>query len=422
MTYAKKAERLLCAQAFCNSLVFFAPVALLVRTRCGLTTRQVFALQALLSLAIFCFEIPCGALTDRIGYKKTLVLSQTLLCAVRLLFLLGGNFALFAVAAVLESLSACCASGTSEAYLYRACGPDDYASVDSALGAWGTAGFILSTVLFLPLNRVCGIEGLIGWTFVSHCAGLIVTVLLPGEAAIPPRHCSVPPEAAPESSALLSIQRPVLFPLLKALCSKEVLRLFCLSGMLSLGTFIVNFFFIAKLDEAGLAGQWMGAIILAYSAVQLLAPLVQRRLSRFGHAPVLAAEFGAVALLLALLARSRGFAVLAPMCLLPFLLSLPGPLLSAEKNRLVDRLALDVRRATVLSVLSQGSNLVDVLFLCAATALPDGRASLLFACTAVLFAALGALCAGAALAEGRGFRYAFWLREDPPSDGEYSGC
>lgn len=55
---------------FFGGLVFFAPVALLVRTQAGISEGQFFLLQVLLSAVIALGELPTGYLTDRIGYRK----------------------------------------------------------------------------------------------------------------------------------------------------------------------------------------------------------------------------------------------------------------------------------------------------------------------------------------------------------------
>lgn len=98
------------AVSFFNGLVFFAPVSLLVRTQAGVSQSMFFLLQALLSVITFLGEIPTGFLTDRIGYKRSLVLSQGLLLLAR--FLLFVSFickspVLFSVEAIVEGLSYC---------------------------------------------------------------------------------------------------------------------------------------------------------------------------------------------------------------------------------------------------------------------------------------------------------------------------
>lgn len=70
-----------------NGLVFFSPVSLLVRTQAGISMSEFFILQAILSFVILACEIPTGLVADRIGYKNSLVLSQSLLCISRALLL-----------------------------------------------------------------------------------------------------------------------------------------------------------------------------------------------------------------------------------------------------------------------------------------------------------------------------------------------
>ena len=52
-----------------GGLVFFAPVALLVRTQAGVRESEIFLLQALLSCITAMGEVPFGHITDKKGYK-----------------------------------------------------------------------------------------------------------------------------------------------------------------------------------------------------------------------------------------------------------------------------------------------------------------------------------------------------------------
>ena len=113
------------AVSFFNGLVFFAPVSLLVRTQAGVSQSMFFLLQALLSAITFLGEIPTGFLTDRIGYKRSLVLSQGLLLLARFLLFVGficKSSTLFAVEVIVEGLSYCFVSGTDSAYVYEVYG------------------------------------------------------------------------------------------------------------------------------------------------------------------------------------------------------------------------------------------------------------------------------------------------------------
>ena len=103
---------------FFGGLVFFAPVALLVRTQAGISEGQFFLLQVLLSAVIALGELPTGYLTDRIGYRSSLILSQLLLLTARgalLAAYLFRSLPLGVLEAVIEGIAACLSSGTGSA-------------------------------------------------------------------------------------------------------------------------------------------------------------------------------------------------------------------------------------------------------------------------------------------------------------------
>ena len=85
--------------------MFFAPVALLVRTQAGVSESEFFLLQALLSCITALGEVPFGHITDKIGYKNSLILYQALLLIARALLFaafLSRSLLLFVVEAVVE--------------------------------------------------------------------------------------------------------------------------------------------------------------------------------------------------------------------------------------------------------------------------------------------------------------------------------
>ena len=123
--------------AFMDGLVFFSPVSLLIRTKAGLSLEQFFVLQAFLSIMIFVFEIPTGKITDKVGYKKTLVLSQGMWLLARILLMLSffsGNFAVFMIEAVVEGIAISFSSGTLSAYLYQQYESDEYVVKNARIG------------------------------------------------------------------------------------------------------------------------------------------------------------------------------------------------------------------------------------------------------------------------------------------------
>jgi len=388
MTHSTKALVLLCVRSFFANLVFFAPVALLVRTRNGISQSEFFILQAILSLGIFFFEIPCGVLTDKIGYKKTLILSALFIVVVRAIFTKGGSFFVFAIAAIIEAIALCFASGTEDAFSWEAFGEKDFVEKSAKIGSFSTAAFIISTLLFAPMNSFLGFDSLLWGTLIASFLAFAVLLFVPHE-----RHFSAKAPQQGESKQDGKRRSITTGNVLKILLSKKIIAVFLISSFLSLGVFITNFFFILKLAEAGLSENWMSALILSYSALNLLSPAILSRLSKKSPAIVLTVLFAASALLLLSLSLLSGFAILLPMTLLPLLMSLPSAILSGIENTLIDSLNLGGKRATVLSVMNQGSNLVDVVFLFASSALPSSSTSALFLPIAALFVVLSLFCA-----------------------------
>ena len=155
---------------FFGGLVFFAPVALLVRTQAGVGEGQFFLLQVLLSAVIVLGELPTGMLTDRFGYRRSLILSQLLLLLARgalLAAFLLRSLPLFVLEAVIEGVSACLSSGTNSAYLYALCGEEDYLPRTTHAANFGTAGFLLSTASYAAIYQYFSLKGLLVATVLS---------------------------------------------------------------------------------------------------------------------------------------------------------------------------------------------------------------------------------------------------------------
>ena len=131
--------------SFCDGLVFFAPVALLVRTTAGVSAGQFFLLQALIAAAALLGELPCGRLTDRIGYRSTIRLCEGCFFLARALLLaafLARSLPLFVLEAAVEGLAISLESGTWDAYLYGVLPPERYLPKKARMENWCTAGFL----------------------------------------------------------------------------------------------------------------------------------------------------------------------------------------------------------------------------------------------------------------------------------------
>lgn len=341
---------------FLNGLVFFAPVALLVRTQAGVSEHVFFILQALLSGVIFLGEIPTGFITDKIGYRKSLILAQVLLLGARSLLLaafVSRSLALFVVEAVVEGIAACFTSGTGSAYLYALYGENGYLAKTAHAGNFGTAGFIISTVAYAGIYKISGMEGLLITTVVMDIIAVVCSFFLRSES----------------SKTVIADRKEV--QILAVFKNKKAFLFVISLAIFSIAWLLINFFYVVKLENCGLPVEWMSLIILSYSAVQMLAEPILGKLSdgkngksSRGKLPAVTAATAGVAFLLFGVVKFRA-AVLLLMLILPLLLNLPEYLLMDLENQFVDEAECGSQRAATLSVLNMGVNLVEILTLSA---------------------------------------------------------
>lgn len=341
---------------FLNGLVFFAPVALLVRTQAGVSEHVFFLLQALLSGVIFLGEIPTGFITDKIGYRKSLILAQVLLLGARSLLLaafVSRSLVLFVVEAVVEGIAACFTSGTGSAYLYALYGENGYLAKTAHAGNFGTAGFIISTVAYAGIYKISGMEGLLITTVVMNIIAVVCSFYLRSES----------------SKTVIADRKEV--QILAVFKNKKAFLFVISLAIFSIAWLLINFFYVEKLENCGLPVEWMSLIILSYSAVQMLAEPILGKLSdgKNGKSsreklPAVTAAAAGVAFLLFGVVKFRS-AVLLLMLILPLLLNLPEYLLMDLENQFVDEAECGSQRAATLSVLNMGVNLVEILTLSA---------------------------------------------------------
>ena len=341
---------------FLNGLVFFAPVALLVRTQAGVSEHVFFLLQALLSGVIFLGEIPTGFITDKIGYRKSLILAQVLLLGARSLLLaafVSRSLVLFVVEAVVEGIAACFTSGTGSAYLYALYGENGYLAKTAHAGNFGTAGFIISTVAYAGIYKISGMEGLLITTVVMDVIAVVCSFYLRSES----------------SKTVIADRKEV--QILAVFKNKKAFLFVISLAIFSIAWLLINFFYVEKLENCGLPVEWMSLIILSYSAVQMLAEPILGKLSdgKNGKSsreklPAVTAAAAGVAFLLFGVVKFRA-AVLLLMLILPLLLNLPEYLLMNLENQFVDEAECGSQRAAMLSVLNMGVNLVEILTLSA---------------------------------------------------------
>lgn len=374
--------------AFMNGLVFFAPVALLVRTKAGLSLEQFFLLQAILSAVIFVLEIPTGMFTDRIGYRNSLILSEVTLLLARIMILaafLSGDFRVFLAEALVEGVSVCFSSGTMSAYLYQQYDDREYVVKNARIGNFGTAGFIVSTITYAVIYRMSGLKGLLIATVLSGAAGAVSSLGIEEE-----RHLKKKDTEKKDTEKKDTEKKEAGGRIGKIGINLQNVMIVVILACVSISFILINFFYVDKLQVLGIGEEWMTVIILGYSAIELLSEKLLARIDERNHLLTFMLGFLLVGVMMVLFGTVNEILIVIPiMLLLPLAVIVPGYIFDKIENKVIDANGQQNCRAEVLSIYNMGVNLVEILFLFTSAYVSKAGISLSFVLTGVIMGIMG---------------------------------
>ena len=330
-----------------SNLIFYAPVALLVRTNKGITMSQFFILQAILSITCMAFEFPLGILTDKIGLKKSIVLGQFIMLIARITLILANNFWVFAIEAFFEGIAFALNSGTVSAYIYNLFGEHNYSNNISKFYNFGTIAFILSTVLFPFINSKFNIEGLIIVTIVANFISFLVSVFLPNS-----------------TSKDDDVEKINIIHSIKKLASDKKFReIILIVSLINLSFLLVNFFYVQILIENGYSENIISPLILVYSAIQLSQPYIIRFMGEKNSSKKIQKMSFIASIFFIMICFVKKAPLILFMVILPTILSVLGVFVEKYQNNYVDEIQLKDYRATILSAFNFFADLFEVVFL-----------------------------------------------------------
>lgn len=99
-------------------LLILGPILVLFLTAKGLTFTEIMLLQSISSISVFFFEVPTGAVADKLGRKYSILLGAFLWAIGLLLYVLGKGFLVFALSEIIFSLGSAFKSGADNALIY----------------------------------------------------------------------------------------------------------------------------------------------------------------------------------------------------------------------------------------------------------------------------------------------------------------
>lgn len=362
-------DKLFCLKGyyFFSSLVFYAPVALLIRTSRGVSISEFFILQAILSFGIFIFEIPFGMITDKIGYKNSIIISHFSMLLARIILLFSFSFEFFVLESILEAVGFAFASGTIIGYEYEIIGEENFAVESSILGNYSTVGFIVSTISFYFMNKYFGQNFLIIFTIISTFISFLFTLFLEKEKGFE------------KDDTKLNF---------KSILNKYLIIFMLFNGMISITFILINFFYVVILQNINLSENYMTFVILLYSVIGLLSPKIIKMFGEVKLKRNLFIFLTMSSVLLISLILIKNIFVILPMIFLPMLIGIVETYFSKVENRYVDSLN-DKNRATILSTFSMGANVVDFGFLFVSSKLAENSLNYSFIYVSILLLIFG---------------------------------
>ena len=169
---------------FLVSLHFFSGVLIPFFTVWGkIQFFQIMLLQAVFQVGVVVFEVPTGAVADRIGRKYSLALGALAVCGAAVLYSFIPSFPVFVLAEVVFALGFALLSGADEAFVYDALKTqsreEQSKSILGRFGSVGLAGLMISAPLGSLIAQTAGVRYTMLAFTVPCLLGAVVALTLP---------------------------------------------------------------------------------------------------------------------------------------------------------------------------------------------------------------------------------------------------
>jgi len=101
-----------------SELLIVGPIIVLYMLGKGLSFTEIMLLQSVCAFSVFLFEVPTGALADRVSRKTSLIFGAFFYALGLFIYIIGSNFYVFAFGEIMFSLGTAMKSGADTALLY----------------------------------------------------------------------------------------------------------------------------------------------------------------------------------------------------------------------------------------------------------------------------------------------------------------
>lgn len=134
--------------ALCEGMVFYGAISTLYRQAAGLSMTQIAAIESIALVISLLLELPWGIIADRIGYRKTIILSSLFYFVSKIVFWQANSFLDFLLERFLLSVALAGLSGCDTGMLYLSCEEKDAQKVFSIWQNMGTIGMLIAASIY----------------------------------------------------------------------------------------------------------------------------------------------------------------------------------------------------------------------------------------------------------------------------------
>lgn len=327
------------AIVFMQGFVFYGPVATIYRQARGLSMSEIFIIESIALLLILIFEVPWGWFADRFGYKRTLILVNSLYFISKIIFYQAQGFEGFLLERVILALVIAGLSGCDAALIYASIKADQAQHVFGRYSAMGTLGFLLACFFSSWIVKI-SIDATALFTIFPYGAAMILTFFL-SEVELEKREKT----KLKESIRQAFYDRSIIFLVVAMALMIEIFQA---------ATVFLN---QLQYQKAGIPVHYFGWILAGVQTVRLFSTKTKALTNRWGDvATILFLSMIVLLSSLVLIVTSQAVWSVLAILLISVSLAIMGPVEMDLKNKAIH----SSNRATILSIYSMIASLIGV--------------------------------------------------------------
>lgn len=164
--------------AFLQGMVFYAPIATLYRQAHGLSVFDITLIESISFAVAILLEVPWGFVSDKIGYRKTILVCNILYVISKIVFWKANGFGMFLLERLILSVVTSGLSGCDSAYLYLLADKKGTQKEFGYYEAMTNSGLIAASFVYsLFIRNNYGLSAFL--TVLTYVAAMFLSFILP---------------------------------------------------------------------------------------------------------------------------------------------------------------------------------------------------------------------------------------------------